>query len=289
MPPGLWLAVLGTFLLGHVVAALKWWLLALKGASVLFPMALRAHFAGLAANLCLPGIAGGDVVRAGLVMKTSRDKTRLAVGSLADRMIDILALLVLACGGAMIVTDHGDGIAGPLLKIGLFAAGSVVAVIGLAFADKLRLQGLPGKIASAAAYFGRRPGALLLCLGLSVAVQAVFVLLNAALAQAVGLNVGIAVWFFAWPLAKLLALAPVSISGLGVREAGLAALMSPFGANPATVVAVGLLWQTVLLGGGLVGALALMLSERRVGPAIDRDRETGAITPKDGRLEPAKR
>jgi uncharacterized membrane protein YbhN (UPF0104 family) len=120
-------------------------------------------------------------------------------------------------------------------------------------------------------------------------VQAVFVLLNIVLARAVGLDVGPDVWFFAWPLAKLLALAPISISGLGVREAALAALMAPFGANPAVVVAVGLLWQSVLFGGGLVGTLALMLAERKARPAPDPDADAGAIGQTGGPLEPAKR
>lgn len=280
VPLGLWMGVLAVFLMGHLVVAIKWWLLALRGSGVPFSLALRAHFAGLAANLCLPGIAGGDMVRAGLLMKASNDKPRLAVGSLADRLIDSLVLFLLACGGAMFLTGSGGGIAGPLLKTGLFlAAGSFLVVIGLAFADKLPLEGLAGKVVSAAAHFGRRPGALLLCFGLSVLVQAVFIVLNAVLARSVGLDVGLAVWFFAWPLAKLLALVPISISGLGVREAGLAALMAPFDASPAVVVAVGLLWQSVLFASGLIGALALMLSERKARPNPGRD----------GALELAKR
>ena len=52
---------------------------------------------------------------------------------------------------------------------------------------------------------------------------------------------------------------PISIAGLGVREASLAALLSPLGANPAKVVAVGLLWQTILFAGGLIGGLTLLI------------------------------
>ncbi|MEZ5870140.1 MAG: hypothetical protein R3D46_17735 [Defluviimonas denitrificans] len=52
----LFLSVLGAFLLCHVATASKWWLLMDRAVS--FPVALRAHFAGLAANLCLPGAAG---------------------------------------------------------------------------------------------------------------------------------------------------------------------------------------------------------------------------------------
>ncbi|MBK8860377.1 MAG: hypothetical protein IPN48_05390 [Sphingomonadales bacterium] len=54
--------------------------------------AFRAHLAGLAANLALPGVAGGDVIRAGLVFGQAPDKDRLAMGSVADRLLDTPAL-----------------------------------------------------------------------------------------------------------------------------------------------------------------------------------------------------
>jgi uncharacterized membrane protein YbhN (UPF0104 family) len=72
----------------------------------------------------------------------------------------------------------------------------------------------------------------------------------------------------AWPLAKLLAVAPVSVAGLGVREASLAGLLSQFGAEPAAVVAVGLLWQSILFAGGLLGGLLLLAFGRFQSSAV---------------------
>jgi uncharacterized membrane protein YbhN (UPF0104 family) len=48
----------------------------------------------------------------------------------------------------------------------------------------------------------------------------------------------------------------VSLAGLGVREAALVAFLQPYGAPAALVTAAGLLWQSVLLAGGLIGWLA---------------------------------
>ena len=84
----LWLGALGLFLAGHAAAAAKWRILI--GSGISYRQAFRAHLAGLAANLALPSVAGGDVVRAGLVMKHADDKGRLAMGSVADRLIDTL-------------------------------------------------------------------------------------------------------------------------------------------------------------------------------------------------------
>ncbi len=267
LPPGLWLAVLGVFIAGHVVAAAKWWLLAVRAAGIPFATALRAHFAGLVANLCLPGVAGGDVVRATLVLRGSDDKTRIAVGSLGDRLLDTFGLLLLASAGALFAIDGAERWAGPLPRIAALAA-VVLASVWLAavLLPRLPMKGMTAKIADAVAAFRRQPVRLMACLLLSVSVQAIFIILNIALAAACGLDIPPAAWFFAWPLAKLLAVAPISLGGLGVREAGLAALLAPFGAPAAIVVAVGLIWQTILIAGGLIGGGALALSGKIMRP-----------------------
>ena len=118
--------------------------------------------------------------------------------------------------------------------------------------------------------FKREPGKLGLCFGLSVFVQSVFVGLNILLASAAGVEASAAAWFFAWPLAKLVAMAPISLGGLGVREASLAALLVRFGAAPSKVVGVGLLWQTILFAGGLLGGIGLLLLPKlRLSPAAN--------------------
>jgi uncharacterized membrane protein YbhN (UPF0104 family) len=65
--------------------------------------------------------------------------------------------------------------------------------------------------------------------------------------------------FFAWPLAKLSALLPVTQGGIGVREAALAALLAPFGAPAVLTVAVGLAWEAIIISGGLIAGLVSFL------------------------------
>ena len=101
----LWLGSLVLFLCGHAASAAKWRILIGNGIS--YRQAFRAHLAGLAANLALPSVAGGDVVRAGLVMKHAHDKGRLAMGSLADRLLDTLGLVMMALGSAWIAWGIG--------------------------------------------------------------------------------------------------------------------------------------------------------------------------------------
>ncbi|MFT5393808.1 MAG: uncharacterized membrane protein YbhN (UPF0104 family), partial [Gammaproteobacteria bacterium] len=105
----------------------------------------------------------------------------------------------------------------------------------------------------------RSPWIALTALLMSVGIQGGFVLLNIVLAREIGIEASMQLWFFAWPLAKLIALAPVSLGGIGVREVAIAGLMAPFGIDPALVVAQSLSWQAVLVGSGLFAGLVVTL------------------------------
>jgi glycosyltransferase 2 family protein len=266
LPLRIWLLSLAAFMVGHVVSAFKWRLL-MGSAEIPIGRAITAHFAGLTANLCLPGAAGGDVVRAGLVLHHAKNKAPIAVGSLADRVLDTLGLLLLAALGTALTVTKNESSLGLVIKLALL----VTAGIGGALALVLLLPRLPlppkfrpfvQATSEAVSTLKRRPAALVGCLCLSMSVQSAFIAVNILLATNSGLYLPAAAWFFAWPLAKLLALAPISLGGLGVREASLAALLAPLGASPPLVVAVGLLWQSILFASGLLGGGVLLLFTR---------------------------
>lgn len=260
--PGLWLAALALFLAGHAAAAAKWRMLIGEGVS--YRQAFRAHLAGLAANLALPGVAGGDVVRAGLVFGQAADKGRLAMGSIADRLLDTLGLLLIALVGAYFAWGpklyDGSELRWALFgSLVLVAAGFIVApMLDRALARRSATGKLARILASmvhAAADLAQSPGRLLQCLVISMAVQCLFVGINIAFAQAASVEAPVAAWFFAWTTAKIIAIAPISLGGLGVREASMAGLLKPFGADPGQVIAIGLIWQSVLYASGLIGFL----------------------------------
>ena len=260
--------VLALFMICHAVAAAKWRFL--LGNDFPYLSALRAHFAGLAANLCLPGVAGGDVVRAGLVARFV-EVTRLTAGALSDRLIDMLALALLSAGGVIFLQSGTGDFVLVMQAIGLFAA----AVLGAFYVlprivPKIvaAVPALPAKnfLLRTASEFGRlgqRPLAVAFALLLSISIQAAFVVLFISLANSAGVSAPASVWFFAWPLAKILAVLPISLGGIGLREATLAGLMVPFGVSAAPVVAASLIWQLVLIMAGLVGAVAWLTTARK--------------------------
>ena len=261
--PGLWFVVFVGFVLGHFAAAAKWrWVI---GGSVSYPRALKAHFAGLAANIALPGVAGGDLVRAGLVMKGSSRKTALAIGSLADRLIDTLVLVVIAAAGAIWLGAragvHPFGITLAALAVIVTCVAGVfllrpIASLFRKVALKGKIGAVIGDIADAMDEMASRRLALFGCILLSAVIQFAFALMNGEIAKNIGVDAPLAAWVFAWPLAKLVATLPISFGGLGVREASIAGLLTPMGHEAAGVIAASLIWQSIQYAGALSGALA---------------------------------
>jgi uncharacterized membrane protein YbhN (UPF0104 family) len=97
---------------------------------------------------------------------------------------------------------------------------------------------------------------------MGICIQAALLLLAARMATYCGLVLPLKVWFFAWPLAKLAALLPLTQGGIGVREAALVALLVPFGAPGSLVLVAGLLWEGIIVSGGLIAGVAALLVRR---------------------------
>lgn len=269
LPPLVWLGVLGGFVLGHAVGIAKWRLFvnAARGGLGQLDAAL-CYGAGLFANLCLPSIVGGDLLRMGLAGKLSRRPEAALWGGVMDRLTDMLSLAILVTAGGLLVGGSESGWIGRVLMVAALVGVALLALLlPLLMRHPLsrwprRLRRPVGRGLVGLRQLRRRPGTAALGLALSLAIQGSFVLLNAWLGKSIGIEVGLPVWFLVWPLAKIASLAPISLGGLAVREASLAALLLPFGVPVAQSVVCSLLWQTVLIGGGLMGGLLWLVLHR---------------------------
>jgi uncharacterized membrane protein YbhN (UPF0104 family) len=95
-----------------------------------------------------------------------------------------------------------------------------------------------------------------------MALQTLQVILNVWLGSMVGLTAPFQVWLFVWPLAKIAATLPLTQGGIGIREAALAALFAPFGVPAVLAVAVSLVFQVVVISGGLAGGIVSVVLGR---------------------------
>lgn len=264
IPLSVWFFVFGFYVLGHTFSALKWRLLLHAVKVDISPIvAVRAHGAGLFANLCLPSVVGGDFVRAGVVIRRHGQLEPITLGSLADRLNDTFALVLIAGVAGLMVPDSLEFDVGSLLA---FVASLLLMAVfaAIVFIRYISLEVLPEFLVSKVAKFrealsslANAPHIAFATLLLSIVIQSGFIMLNIVVAEAIGISVSPYLWFFAWPLAKLIALAPVSLGGIGVREVALSAILAPFGVEAALVVAQGLSWQAVLIFSGLFAGVAV--------------------------------
>ena len=101
---------------------------------------------------------------------------------------------------------------------------------------------------------------------LGLALQSVLILLNWELGRLMGIEIPLYVWFFVWPLAKIAGLLPLTQGGIGVREAAQAALFAPFGVTAVQAVATGLVFEVVIITGGILsGVIAIVARSSRFG------------------------
>jgi len=255
-----WMASVAIFFAGHYLNALKLRLL-LGPAPGLMASCVRAQYAGLVANLGLPGLAGGDFVRAAY-LAPSCGVQRVAVASIADRLVDtttVIVLIVAALPLAGVPPAIGD-----VIRHGAWLAVIVAAAVigGLILLRLRRFEALAGRIAQARSAILARRQAVAGAFVISLVVQSAFVMTNVWLARQVGVPTPLAPWFVAWPLSKLIAVLPISLGGIGVREAALVSLLAPYGAPREAVLASGILWQAVLIVTGIVGLIVTQIARR---------------------------
>jgi hypothetical protein len=265
-----WLLVLAGYALSHLMAMIKWRLMVnLAGAGLNHLQAARCYFAGLFGNLFLPSLVGGDVIRAGLALKLGKSKAGVLLGSLLDRMLDIAALASVALLGALLIPGHLDPQVATTFRtiLAVLALGGVAGLGVLWFVLRrrfsFRIRRKLVRVRTAARKMARQPARVLIAWTLALSFQVSLVLLMTRIAAECGLHVPLSAWLFAYPMAKLVAMVPVTQGGIGVREAALAALLVPFGARPVLTVAAGLVWETVIYAVGLAGGIIPLLAGRR--------------------------
>jgi uncharacterized membrane protein YbhN (UPF0104 family) len=285
LPPTVWIGVWVGFILGHALGVIKWRLFVNAGRAALKGVdAAQCYAAGLFANLCLPSIVGGDVLRMAMVGKITRRPEAALWGGVLDRLTDITAMAILVAVGGLLARNALPGWGSQVLTVGIVLAifGSVVV---LPFMLRRPLAWWPRRVRRPVARslvalrrLARRPMTAVMGLALSICIQSSFVLLNAWLGYHIGVRVPLSVWFLVWPLAKVASLMPISLGGLAVREASLAALLAPFGVPLALGVLTSLLWQSVLIAGGLCGGLVWLLLSRRRGSRLSDSLDAAKAT-----------
>jgi len=259
----------------RVVMALRW-LLLLRAADVDIKAAtaLRIFLTSSFVGSVLPAGVGADAARAyEVASRTSRGSQAVASVGI-DRVLGLVAIAVLGIAGLAGYARHVE----PALRLRLMmaAAAGGAATLSIFWADRVARAVLPVRwhgtkwgwrvlrLGDAIGAYRRHPNVLLQVMALSIAVQLVRVFQGYGLGRGLGIQVDLTYYLVFMPVAMLLLLLPVSISGFGLPQAAIVWLLRPVGVPDAQSLALSTLLIVVGIIGNLPGALLYAVRRKPV-------------------------
>jgi len=276
-----WEWLCGAFLTAGVVQGLclvRWRIfLGMVGLSLGWKETCGIFFAGLFCNLILPGAAGGDVVRIGLLAARKRDIGLASLSVLMDRLAGSLGMILVGStliisewrwlSQSHIVANVSTGILVWFAVLGtglglslVLAKSSIVGCLPMKFPGRTKLVSL------AAVYrqCGIQWPHTLLAVAVSCIMLVLYFLVFAFAGRAYGVEMPIWQFLALMPAVDIISALPVSLGGFGVRESLFVLLLGQLAAVPSAVaVSISLCGYIVNALWALPGAALWMLREAK--------------------------
>jgi len=248
--------------IGQGIAALRWKVV-LGGGSPPWIYLARLFYIGTFFSLFLPTAVGGDVVRAAAAARATARPGGVVASVLIDRALGFLALVAYGVLGGIIAPDITHRLFGSArlrLPAGWILVGAPLLLIAAYAAGRraLRSPRIGTMLSDAWGAFRnlvRVPAALGLAMGLAFIVQGIYIVLWIVLAVTVRLPLDAATLVLGVPVVSAVAMLPVTINGLGVREGAWLLLLGGAGIAHAKIVGFSLLYFAANFLVGLMGGL----------------------------------
>jgi len=275
-------AALLLYLVMLLVSTWRWQLLLrAQHVRIEFGPLLNSFLVAVFANNFLPSNIGGDVIRIRDTARLIGSKTLATAVVLADRGVGVLGLAFVAACGSTLAARRSEAL-GPLgptllwsaLFIALAACALVLAVphrLG-ALASPLRVfhrDWVDQRIATitgALLRFRQAPGAMLAGFAGAIAVQAILVAYYVAVAGAIHLSVPLGHLAILVPVSFIVQMMPLSLNGLGVREATFGFYLSQIGIPLESAMALSFIAAGLVMLFSMSGAAAYV-ARRGTAPA----------------------
>jgi uncharacterized membrane protein YbhN (UPF0104 family) len=205
----------------------------------------------------LPGVIGGDVVKAYYLNKDAKKISLTLASVFMDRYLGYASLMLLGAAAfpfSLRYMDHSVYKWAMPLICAAFIAGSL-------FFFGLRLGRRFPVVAEFYEYFGAlkaRKDVILKAVLLSLLIQVIGFSTVAILARAMGQNIPLLLLYAFLPIVITIATLPISISGLGVREGSFVVLLGLIGVKPEAATSLSLSWFFSSVLGSLPGLVAYL-------------------------------
>lgn len=263
----------GLLVLAQLYSALRWKVI-LGASAPPWIYLFRLYLVGNFFSLFLPSSIGGDAVRTIAAARTTARTGEVVSSVLLDRLFGVAALLIYLALGTIVAP-------GLLREVGIDSRMNVpswlpwVVAAGLLSATALflvlrsRLQRIHHHLAQAwelMARCARSPRVFVSALALALLVQGIYIAVWALLAVSLGLALPFALFLLAVPVVSLVAMLPITVSGLGVRESVWLLFLTPFGVSAADAVIYSLLYFLSFSLVGVSGGIAFVTLGTKLTP-----------------------
>ncbi|HSB73287.1 MAG TPA: lysylphosphatidylglycerol synthase transmembrane domain-containing protein [Candidatus Methylomirabilis sp.] len=277
LPLPVFLGCVGLYILGYVISVVRWQrLLAAEGIRLpLWRLAL-VYFEAAFFNLFLPTLIGGDLVRGYTIYRITRGHDASIASILVDRLAGFAALVLIALVALAVAYRRLQDPHVAVMILGVAAA--FAAAMALLLNDRLKSHatGL-ARVVGLARFHARVQGlvdalqryrhhqrALGQALILSALLQALIIVTYYLIGTSLNLGVPLAYFFLYVPLITVLAMLPISVAGLGVREGGVVYFFAKVGVEPGAALGMSLVWFSLSLAVSSLGGLAFLVDTHAI-------------------------
>jgi uncharacterized protein (TIRG00374 family) len=284
--PQLFVLVIFLFAGIQAVSGLRWAILLKKDVDLPYLKVLSMYFIGMFFNNFLPTLVGGDVVKGYYLYRETGKGDVAAASVLMDRYSGFTALMAITLVALVpgYVLIKGTGLAGFfLLLVGGYVVASCLVWVEflhgwlVKILTGTRLLGLNEKVETfyrALMSYKAHYRILVKAFLCSLLIQGGVILGYIILARGMGMGVSMGYFFLFIPLATVVAMIPLSLSGLGIREGAFVFLFARVGAAEEQALALSLIWFAGMALLSLFGGVEYIRAggKKEIGPVLE-DRE----------------
>jgi len=271
LPLKVFLGCVTLYALGYLISTLRWQrLLLAEGIRLPLWRLILVYFEGAFFNLFLPTLIGGDIVRGYAIYRITRGHDASVASILVDRLSGFAALIGIAMVALVLAYGQIRDPQAAVMILGVAAAFILLIAILLHNRMKkhasgmLRLLGLTKfqaklerMVEALQRYRGHRQ-AIGQAIFLSVLLQALIIVTYYFIGAGLNLGVPLSYFFLYVPLITVVAMLPVSVAGLGVREGSAVYFFAKVGVDTASALTMSLTWFSLTLIVSGLGGLAFL-------------------------------
>ena len=246
------------YLISQVISSIRWQMIlkTMKEDISVFVL-VAVYLIGMFANLFLPSIIGGDVLKVYLLRKRF-SLQRVADSIIMERYNGLFALCAISVIGAVYNKDWR-------IILILLSVFFLVAFSPFFLKKFTALSSSLGKKKAVSSFlqdmgaFSHDKKALFLVTLLSFVVQFIVIGIVFILGSCIGIETSVFYYFIFVPLIILLSFLPISLNGIGIREWAFVFFFSTVGASKVEAISLSLSFFFVTVVASLLGGLSYLL------------------------------